>query len=171
MKQRFLLALQAGLRRRRRIYALKSKGFFAFFGFGLQHRLDKIIFFHFNRRIGFGGRGSGHFFGKQIIFGRLRRGRLSDGFGFFGFLTGAGHIFGAHRLSRLSRFAAQRLAVAHEIGFAAQKRIFIGMAELLAHLLAVFVFLIHIVHNHAEDNRGAENQNNQGDIAHICFNL
>ena len=72
---------------------------------------------------------------------------------------------------RLSRFAAQRLAVAHEIGFAAQKRIFIGMAELLAHLLAVFVFLIHIVHNHAEDNRGAENQNNQGDIAHICFNL
>ena len=171
MKQRFLLALQAGLRRRRRINALESKGFFAFFGFGLQHRLDKIIFFHFNRRIGFGGSRSGHFFGKQIIFGRLRRGRLSDGFGFFGFLTGAGHIFGAHRLSRLSRFAAQRLAVAHEIGFAAQKRIFIGMAELLAHLLAVFVFLIHIVHNHAEDNRGAENQNNQGDIAHICFNL
>ena len=168
MKQRFLLALQAGLRRRRRINALESKGFFAFFGFGLQHRLDKIIFFHFNRGIGFGRGSSGHFFGKQIIFGRLRRGRLSDGFGFFGFLTGAGHIFGAHRLSR---FAAQRLAVAHEIGFAAQKRIFIGMAELLAHLLAVFVFLIHIVHNHAEDNRGAENQNNQGDIAHICFNL
>ena len=36
-------------------------------------------------------------------------------------------------------------AVAHVVCFAAQQRVFVGMAELFAYLFAVLAFLIHIV--------------------------
>lgn len=41
--------------------------------------------------------------------------------------------------------AAGFFAVADVFSFAGQKRIFIGMAELFAHLFAVLVFLVHVV--------------------------
>ena len=46
--------------------------------------------------------------------------------------------------------------VAHRIGLPFEQRVFVGMAELLAHFAAVFVFLIHVVGGYAQNHQQAQ---------------
>ena len=93
------------------------------------------------------------FCGKVVFHGQLdirfKLGRVSQ----FGFcrvdfillLQVAQCLFGFFVFLDKQTLAAGFFAVADMFGFAGQKRIFIGMAELFAHLFAVLVFLVHVV--------------------------
>ena len=57
-------------------------------------------------------------------------------------------------------------AVANGFGLAFKQRVFVGMAELFAHLAAVLVFLIHVVGDYAQDNQQADGGRNPDFCVH-----
>ena len=57
-------------------------------------------------------------------------------------------------------------AVANGFGLAFKQRVFVGMAELFAHLAAVQVFLIHVVGDYAQDNQQADGGRNPDFCVH-----
>ena len=106
---------------------------------GMLYRLVGKVVFNRQLDIGFDGGRFGEFgFGGEdfVLFLQIAQR------GFLGFV----------RFFDEQAFAAGFFTVAHMAGFTVQERVFVGVAELLAHLFAVLVFLVHIVGDDGKDD-------------------